>query len=199
MPLPVIFGFNSNVRVGERNFHVQTEDRGPLRPVIETVVFQQGRALYHHTASYEDLLDLGGFVEEQIRERLGEQHRRVVEQLRAGSLPLNEPEHSVTGLVLELQNPRGWLAAGRVRLDLMVRTRAGVHPVAEATVEVTLTGAEKPLRHTGRSDSTGRAQFDFPMPRLGPGGGEMVIRAAGVGGVGELRFHLKPRAKAPAP
>jgi hypothetical protein len=65
-------------------------------------------------------------------------------------------------------------------------------------VEVLIHGAGRPVRHSGKTDDTGAAQFDFELPRLRPEGGEMVIRAGGIGGVGELRFRLKPRAKPPA-
>ncbi len=36
------FGFNSNVRVGDVMYHVQTEDRGPSHPFLDTVVYHGG-------------------------------------------------------------------------------------------------------------------------------------------------------------
>ena len=47
------FGFNSNVRVGSDTFHVQTEDRGPSHPFLDTVVYLSGRVVYKRSASYE--------------------------------------------------------------------------------------------------------------------------------------------------
>jgi len=31
-------GFNTDIKVGEQVFHVQTEDRGPAHPIIDTAV-----------------------------------------------------------------------------------------------------------------------------------------------------------------
>ena len=46
-------GFNTDVLVGERAFHVQTEDRGPDPYMIDTAVYHNGRVLYRHSRSYE--------------------------------------------------------------------------------------------------------------------------------------------------
>jgi hypothetical protein len=40
------FGFNSNVRVGEIVYHVQTEQRGKDAAVIDTVVYLSGRVIH---------------------------------------------------------------------------------------------------------------------------------------------------------
>ena len=51
------FGFNSNVRVGETLYHVQTEDRGPSHPFLDTVVYEAGRVVYKLSTSYQDFLN----------------------------------------------------------------------------------------------------------------------------------------------
>ena len=45
-------GFNTDVRVGDQVFHVQTEDRGPSHPVIDTTVYQNGRVLHRRSSNY---------------------------------------------------------------------------------------------------------------------------------------------------
>ena len=47
------FGFNSNVRVGEALYHVQTEDRGPTHPFLDTVVYMSGRVVYKRSVGYD--------------------------------------------------------------------------------------------------------------------------------------------------
>lgn len=79
-------GFNTDVRVGERVYHVQTEDRGPNRPVIDTMVYQNGRVVHRRNSNYERFLDSPEFTHEELRERVEEQHRCVIEDLRAGNL-----------------------------------------------------------------------------------------------------------------
>jgi len=79
-------GFNTDVRVGERVYHVQTEDRGPNRPVIDTMVYQNGRVVHRRNSNYGHFLDSPEFTPEELRERVEEQHRCVIEDLRAGNL-----------------------------------------------------------------------------------------------------------------
>jgi hypothetical protein len=45
-------GFNTDIKVGEHVFHVQTEDRGPTHPAIDTLVYQSGRILHRKSSNY---------------------------------------------------------------------------------------------------------------------------------------------------
>ncbi|HTU34181.1 MAG TPA: hypothetical protein VMF66_10305 [Candidatus Acidoferrum sp.] len=79
-------GFNTDVRVGKRVYHVQTEDRGPNRPVIDTMVYQNGRVVHRRNCSYKHFAESVEFTPEGLRERVEEQHRCVIEDLRSGAL-----------------------------------------------------------------------------------------------------------------
>ena len=79
-------GFNTDVRVGEQVFHVQTEDRGPSHPVIDTVVYQNGRVLHRRSSNYAAIRRIRRIYAGSLRERVEEQHRGVIEDLRAGAL-----------------------------------------------------------------------------------------------------------------
>src|SRR6266481_10225457 len=92
---PMNFGFNSNVRVGDAMFHVQTEDRGPSHPFLDTVVYMAGRVVYKRSSSYQDLTGVtakGEALAKQLHERLSQQHHEVMAQLEAGTLQLHGPE-----------------------------------------------------------------------------------------------------------
>src|SRR5579862_7368742 len=81
------FGFNSNVHVGGAVYHVQTEDRGPSHPFLDTVVYETGRVVYKRSTSYEDFAAAAskeGDLAKQLHERLSQQHREVIAQLEAG-------------------------------------------------------------------------------------------------------------------
>ena len=83
------FGFNSNVRAGETLFHVQTEDRGAAHPFLDTVVYQAGRVVYKRSTNYEQFAK-GAYPEtlqQKLHERLAQQHREVIAELEAGTLP----------------------------------------------------------------------------------------------------------------
>lgn len=84
-------GFNTDVRVGERIYHVQTEDRGPNRPVIDTMVYQNGRVVHRRNCSYKHFAESVEFTPEGLRERVEEQHRCVIEDLRSGALNGDKP------------------------------------------------------------------------------------------------------------
>ena len=73
------FGVNSNVRIGEALYHVQTEDRGPSHPFLDTVVYEAGRVIYKKSTSYEELT--GYAMTESISKKL---HLRC----SVGSAPL---------------------------------------------------------------------------------------------------------------
>ncbi len=77
-------GFNTDVSHRERIFHIQTEDRGPAHPVIDTAVYQSGRVLFRKTLSYAGFTASPAFTPEWLRGRVAEHHRSVIEDLRAG-------------------------------------------------------------------------------------------------------------------
>ena len=64
-------GFNSDVRVGEQVFHVQTEDRGPAHPVFDTMVYQNGMVLYRRASNYESFAASADFTPEELRQQCG--------------------------------------------------------------------------------------------------------------------------------
>src|ERR1700683_5793583 len=113
-------GFNTDVKVGEHLFHVQTEDRGPNHPIIDTVVYQQGRILHRRASNYEQGADAAPFSGEELRQRVEEQRRAVIEALRSGALDgeiaAAEAATQATrpsGIQVQLLNPGSWLSAGR--------------------------------------------------------------------------------------
>jgi len=200
----VNLGFNTNVRLGDTLYHVQTEDRGAGHPFIDTTVYAQGRVLHRRTTSYQDLLDLAGANEAALQQRVKQQHRSVIEELRSGALKLDAPAAKAApaasasaGIQVQLLNPASWLASGTARLQIEVRARGSRQPVAGVDVEVALDGARGPVRSAARTNEQGFAELSFPMPELGPGRTALVIRAAGPSGEDEIRYQLKPKAAAP--
>jgi hypothetical protein len=199
-------GFNTDVRVGERVYHVQTEDRGPNRPVIDTMVYQNGRVVHRRNSNYQHFVDSPEFTAEGLRERVEEQHRCVIEDLRAGTLngdsaaapasaktPAEEPAPApaLTGIQLQLLNPDSWLTAGSVSLHLEILRRTDQQPQGAAHVEALIEGSLDETRHRGTTDENGRVQIRFPMPKLGKGGLALVIHAKADHGTDELRYVMR--------
>src|ERR1700759_783373 len=93
----MIFGHNTNVKVGELTFHVQTEDRGEGHALIDTTVYYQGRVLHRRTNNYYDLMPLDDDRRQALKLRLDDQHRVVLEEMQTGKLPLKVPESTQAG------------------------------------------------------------------------------------------------------
>ncbi len=202
------YGFNTNVQVGDRIFHIQTEDRGPERPLIDTVVYLDGRVLHRRSSSYEDLAASPDFTEDVRRRRVQENHRAVIEALRTGTLEIESalavsdgrPGSSSTGgIEVRLISLLPLVLAGNASLEVEVRERIAAQPLPGTRVEVHLEGAHGLSRLEGVTDSQGRLQLYFPLPALGREGVILVIRAESAAGADVLRFAVRPKGKATAP
>jgi len=97
----MLFGHNSNVKVGDTTFHVQTEDRGVATALIDTTVYHMGRVMHRRTNNYHDLVPLNPDREEALRLRLNEQHRSTLEDIRTGALHLAPPPQGVKSATAE--------------------------------------------------------------------------------------------------
>jgi hypothetical protein len=193
-------GFNTDVHVDDHVFHVQTEDRGPSHPVIDTVVYQYGRILHRRSSNYEHFLSSAEFTAEGLRERVEEQHRQVMDDLREGALAQQiaaalELATRTGGIQVQLLNPTSWLEGGNVKLDVAIVRRADRQPLAGAQVEAAIEGAAEVARHAGTSDDQGRVRIGFPLPPLGKGDLALVINARADAGKDEIRFAMRSRAK----
>jgi hypothetical protein len=218
----MLFGHNSNVKVGETTFHVQTEDRGVAFALIDTTVYHAGRVMHRRTNDYHDLIPLNPDRQEALRLRLNEQHRATIEELRSGALYLaahpavpSRPEarapiannasvhNSASPLKLELRNAGTWLTGKQAKLELSVQDHSG-QPQQGAKVTAHIEGAATPEEFSSETNAEGQTEISFAMPRLSTGDAALVIEAwePARGGVmnratnhGKLRFSLrsKPR------
>jgi len=193
-------GFNTDVRIGEQVFHVQTEDRGPSHPVIDTVIYQNGRILHRKTTSYDHLSLAVEFGEDALRERVEAQHRGVIDELRSGALAAEiasaaEQAARAGGIQVQLLNPQAWLSAGNVALDVAILRRADQQPQAGAQVEAAIEGALSDDQHAATSDDQGRVRIEFPLPPLGKGDLALVIRAKSDAAKDEIRFSMRSKQK----
>lgn len=89
----MVFGYNTEIRLGDTLYHVQSEARG-CEPLLETQVFVKGRCISKRSiqaGSDENL--------QAVQESLRLQHRSVVDCIRAGQLdvaPVGPPTAPAT-------------------------------------------------------------------------------------------------------
>ena len=203
-------GFNTDVKVGDQVFHVQTEDRGPSHPIIDTAVYQNGRILHRRALNYSEMAESISFTPEDLRRRVEEQHRAVIGDIRSGVLDSEIASASTAadanrpaGIQLQLLNPGSWLSAGKVSLEVEVSRRADRQPQVGANVEAFIEGALDEARHPGTSDEQGRVRIQFSLPPLGKGDLALVIHAKTGSWKDEIRFTMRSRQRespaSPAP
>jgi hypothetical protein len=207
----MLFGHNSNVKVGDTTYHVQTEDRGAANALIDTTVYFRGRVLHRRTNNYFDLLPLNPASEQALKQRLDEQHRAVVEAIRTGALHLALPQdenvsapaaapdsalaHGV--LSLELINARTWLSGKRALLQVAVRNHTN-QVIEGARVTARVDGAAEIAEYSAETGPFGHAQFEFDMPRLAGAEPALVIEALHSNARGQLRFQLRSKPRVPS-
>jgi hypothetical protein len=201
----MLFGHNTNVKVGEITYHVQTEDRGVTNALIDTTVYFHGRVLHRRTNNYFDLLPLIAKSEQALKQRLDDQHASVVDELRTGALhlPLPQETESPTAavpkvLTLVLINSKTWLTGKRATLDVSVQNRESGEAVNHARIVARVEGAADSKEFKTETGIDGRAQLEFEMPRVSGAEPALVIEAMHGDAKGHLRFQLKVRPKVPA-
>jgi hypothetical protein len=219
----VVFGFNTNVRVADRVFHVQTEDLGEQRRVIDTSVYVEGRVVHHRSSPYERLppaADAAG-----LRRRVEHQHREVIELLRSGNLALDAPAPAAPAtragapaadtagagegagatpagafaVEIRFAGAPPTIVAGKAKIEIQVVSHADKQPVPGASVGVMLEGANPPLNVQVETNAGGRATIMFPMRGQALDGAHFVIRARAQGAEDAIRIAMRPKAAAAVP
>jgi hypothetical protein len=214
----MVFGHNSNIRVGAATLHVQTEDRGIANALIDTTVYYRGRVLHRRTNNYFDLLPMNPDREQALKLRVDEQHRSVSEEVQTGVLqlaipqdpepaakpaekPLQPAERSAAiapkKFTLELVNPRSWLSGRQASLQISVRDEQD-EAVAGARVVVQVEGSADGSAFTGETSWGGLTLIAFEMPKITTSEAAVVIRVQDSKGAGQLRFSLRSKPRVPA-
>ena len=127
----MITGFNTDIKHGDRVFHVQTEDRGAGNPIVESLVYVGGQILLSKRSPYGDLITAGKVDEPAVRQLMDLQHRRIIEAIRRGRL-----DAAITG--------------GAVQETVPVRPEPGLSPAAAAASAAILAGSGSFPAPTGK-------------------------------------------------
>jgi hypothetical protein len=212
----MLFGHNTDVKVDETVYHVQTEDRGTANALIDTTVYCRGRVLHRRTNNYIDLLPLNPERENSLRKRIDDQHRAVTEEIRSGALHLVPPppparktpaakkagnsaaqSTAPAPLALELINAKTWLAGKHANLHVAVRKKQNGEALAGALVVARIEGAEEGAEFSVETGADGQARLEFEMPHLTGAEPALVIEATQADSKGQLKFQLKTRPRVP--
>ena len=195
------FGHNTNVKVGDALYHVQTEDHGTAQAMIETTVYQEGRLVHKRRLNYKDLLPLNTAREATLKQRLDKQHHAVMEEIETGKLKLANPGASAANVVapaagprlmLRIQNPKDWLSSGHASLKVRVTDELS-NPIGKARVVARMDGAAEPVEVGGLTDADGVTSLDFDIPKFDVAEPFLVVDANWGPVSGRLRLQLREK------
>ena len=74
-------GLNSNVDRNGVVFHVQTEDLGRSKPIIQSLVYYGGEVVTALEYTYEALATSEEYCADEVRRTLAQQHHRLVAEI----------------------------------------------------------------------------------------------------------------------
>lgn len=190
----MIFGFNSEVRLQDTTYHVQSELRSGEH-LFQTQVFVQGRCIGKRAVSFTDRLNSPAFDEEAMQEALRDQHRWAVDTIRDGYLEEfmreygeNSPSADHTTLVAEGNTLQlRFLSSSRPMPDQIVLRfqtfRAGepfggvallARLLPESSLHATFTGGAVA---TALSHPDGNAELTLPVDPRAYGEAILLVQA----------------------
>ena len=80
----MLTGYNTDIKLEDVIYHVQTEDGGIENPVIVSLIYQGGRILASKKTSYAHLLGSQDVIS-QVRALLEQQHRAMIKAILTGA------------------------------------------------------------------------------------------------------------------
>lgn len=208
----MITGFNTDVRHGNRIYHVQTEDKGLSNPKIETLIYVGGEILDSYRSSYDDLLAAPPVGESAIQTRMDEQHRAVIRDIKHGKYDQTPPdllekqafndrpldqaileflqqEGDVDTLELVLDQPLKPAFGEAFSVQVAARLCQSQSPVSGAEVTVKLVSSLKKATAliSGRTDAAGRFIGEVQLPPSQPGQCAVVVSCNSDQGFDEVK------------
>jgi len=208
----MITGYNTDVRHGNRVFHVQTEDKGRSNPKIETLIYVGGEILDSYRSSYGDLLAHPPVSEPAIQGLMDDQHRAVIRDIKNGKYdptppdlieqeafndrPLDQAileflqqEGDVDCLELVLDQPLKPAFGSLFRVEVRARLCQSQSPVSGAEVAVKLVSSIKKASSllSGRTSGDGLFVGEVQLPPSQPGQCAVVVSCTSDQGFDELK------------
>lgn len=160
----MITGFNTDIKHGERVFHVQTEDRGLGNPIVESLVYVGGEILLSKKTPYKEHVADGKVDEKTVRQLMDLQHRRIIEAIRRGRFDTAKP-----GEATELPTDSGRVAPPPAA--------PGLSPAAAAATAALLSAEPPPRPVLPPAPPRPAAPAPASRPAGPPGGGMSAARS----------------------
>lgn len=97
----MLIGRNDNIAHKGKVYHVQTEDSGPNRPHIITLLYYGGNIISSKKTSYADIVN-SEFMEDVVRGLMDEQHAQMIKALKSDAFdkPAGPPKEKTVDAVV---------------------------------------------------------------------------------------------------
>ena len=187
----MIFGFNTDVAGKDGSYHVQTEDRGPKHPVIDSIIYMGGGKIVDRRRTEYDPADV---TQKQIEEMVRRQHKELVDAIRSGAYvrpSAADEKPSAAGYNIELASADDLTLDGQLCFDLAVREngKIGVPDDVKVDARWIVSGSATLERSIPLGDD-GRAAIMVPVPTSATEA-FLVVRASGPAGEQFAKFRAK--------
>lgn len=193
--VPMIFGFNTDVKHGDTIYHVQSEAReGEL--LLQSQVFVRGRCIGKRATSYGSKAAEASFGDAQKEQQLREQHRLVLDAIREGKLDsvLDHPEAenlaAVKQMDLEWLNTDSILGNGKLTMQLRVTEGGASLPGAQLTSRFARPGAN-PVFNQAVTDAGGTAEIKIDIEESALQDSSLLVQATFQGRTTTRKFELR--------
>ena len=190
-----IFGFNTDVKLADVVYHVQSEAR-QNDLLLQTLVFVKGQCVGKQAFSYAQEISHPGFSTEAMHELLKTQHKAVIDAIQQGQM------NSVLGNGTDVQDVGGsglslqWkaLAAAAEALDMPVNFHVldygqPAHG-AEVVVRGVIASDGLELAH-GIADANGSVELSIPLTEDVLSRGAVMVQATREGKSVTRKFRVK--------
>ncbi|MGC1373672.1 MAG: hypothetical protein WA824_16165 [Candidatus Sulfotelmatobacter sp.] len=191
----MIFGFNTDVKHGDTIYHVQSEARENEK-LLQTQVFVRGRCVGKKAISYAASGMQPGFGDPQKEQQLRDQHRLVLEAIKAGKLEnvLDKAESESLAAIKQLDVQ--WENAGSIHSDrnLTMHLRVTESGAAVASARLTFRFARPdaaPFYTQAVTDAGGAAVISFEVEESALPDSSIMVQADHEGRTVTRKFVLR--------
>jgi len=165
----MIFGFNTDVKIGNTVYHIQSEAR-IAELLLQTMIFVHGTCIGKHGSSYAERLSHPEFSDHMIHELLKEQHRSVLQMVREGRIDdflrstAEIQDTQGDGLVLQWLNADA--AAGTEQFSMRLSVTDSGRAAEGALLTCRLAHGNAPIHSQGVTEQDGTANLNVDLRGL---------------------------------
>ena len=177
----MIFGFNTDTKIGDTVYHVQSEAR-QNDLLLQTQVFVRGQCIGKRASSYADQAVHPGFTDEQMHELLKTQHRLVLDAVRNGKMEglighnLEIQDTNGQGLAIRWVNPDAVFADSAVVMKFAVTDNGTAVEGARLTSRLALS-TDAPVHSETSTDASGAAEMKVQLDGAGVSETAVLVQA----------------------